>query len=306
VIHGYDLSRFDGLDAVQGDFVILNVEDPGFGDKVARAVEQATSWGVYQWIYPGEAPPVGGMHDRTTGLGHGEPPVGYWADFEQVGCTPDLLDSWFGQCDAHGLKAGYYSGPTFLDHSPFLSRAWWCAAYPGTNDGSYPGVGALWPSSRPRPMQLWQFTSTNGTLDQDSVEDPEWWAAWLGTASTPTPATTPGGKSMEIIVGPTFPNGHLAILVDNGGRECERWTSDGTDATEVLGIPKAALDWHNAGGRGQIPIVTIDAGPFARFLDNLKATTGDQPPGSTPEQLAAVQAVKAASTALAAAVAALG
>lgn len=191
MIFGFDLSRYDGLEDVKPSFVILNVEDPGFGDKAGRAVALGVPWGVYLWIYPGVRPAVSWMHDRTLSLGHGEPPVGYWADYEEGGVSADQLVDWFAQCDALPIKAGYYSGPSIVDHGPFLTRAWWCAAYPWGDD-RYPGVDALWASSRPRPMQLWQFTSTNGTLDQDSVEDEAWWAGWVGVApSAPAAAEVP-------------------------------------------------------------------------------------------------------------------
>ncbi len=239
MIFGFDLSRYDGLEDVRPEFVILNVEDPGFGDKVARAVVLGIPWGVYLWIYPGVLPAVGWMLDRTRAQGHGEPPVGYWADYEEAGVSPDQVSNWFARCDAAGVKAGYYSGPSAVDHGPFLARAWWNAVYPNGNDGSYPGVDALWPSSKPRPMNLWQFTSTNGTLDQDVVIDEVWWPNWAGAAPAPEKKELP-----EMFVGlkaRTGTNVCDAAWVDGGF--VIRWFGGGMGAFGFLSIPQAAIDF---------------------------------------------------------------
>lgn len=236
MIFGYDLSRYDSLEDVKPSFVILNVEDPGFGEKAHRAVDLGIALGVYLWIYPGARPAVSWMHDRTLGLGLGEPPVGYWADYEEAGVTANQLVDWFAQCDALPIKAGYYSGPTIVDHGPFLTRAWWCAAHPW-GDGRYPGVDALWASSRPRPMQLWQFTSTFGTLDQDSVEDEPWWATWVGASPAPAPQAAP--ITEEDVM--------LYIATSDGARgRVKNGDIVFTDNLSVTKVP-SVNDFHNVG-----------------------------------------------------------
>jgi hypothetical protein len=62
-------------------------------------------------------------------------------------------------------------------------------------------------------------------------------AAWGGPSPTPPVVDSQEGSEMEVAVGPTFPSGHLAIVVDNAGDEVARWQSDGTAATETYGIP---------------------------------------------------------------------
>jgi hypothetical protein len=116
-----------------------------------------------------------------------------------------------------------------------------------------------------------QIGSPVDGLDVDTIQNPEW-GQWRSVMPPPPTPPSPEGTRMEIIVGPVYPKGHLAILVDPSGRECERWLGDGTDGTEVNGIPKDAFAWQQAGGRGAVSIVGLDAAPFVQFLANLAAT----------------------------------
>jgi hypothetical protein len=127
------------------------------------------------------------MVDVVRALGHGDPPLGYSFDYEDTDITEAQLHDGFAALDAKGAYGDYYSGPHAIDHGQFMDREWWNAAYPGSNDGSFPGYGSLYASSRPRPMVMWQYSSGGG-LDRDLVVDDAWYAA--RTQGQPTPATT--------------------------------------------------------------------------------------------------------------------
>ncbi len=191
-IFGTDTSKYQPLGTYDpGAFEIVNVDDPGLAQKVATRNAAGIPWGVYLWVYPGHdlASDARSMIARVRALGLGDPPAGYWADYEDAGITPAQLDAFFAATDQQGVKAGYYSGPSAIDHNPFLSRPWWNAAYP-TGQVAFPGYGSLYPSSRPRPMNLWQYTSAGG-LDRNVVVDEAWWSNWIGAGGNqPAPPQT--------------------------------------------------------------------------------------------------------------------
>lgn len=185
LVIGYDLSRYDGLEAVDSAaFVIVNVDDPGLGDKIGRAVAQAKPWGGYKWIYPGASGWNAATECAAKLRAFGEAPLGSWADYEDNGVDQGQLVDWFRGLDSVSARGGYYTNDWRVDHGALIAavgtRWYWTAGYPGANDGTFPGWDALRTS---RPAQLWQFTSTNGTRDQNAVVDSAWYESLGGSGS---------------------------------------------------------------------------------------------------------------------------
>jgi hypothetical protein len=201
VTRGVDISKFQSASAMDGwDFVILNVEDPGFGEKASRAHELGIPWDIYKWIYPPGATDSAGrpipdagngaesfaiakdLVDRTNIPGR-EP--GYWGDYEQAGVTASQVREWFAAADAAHVKAGWYTYLHILNaegnHAP--DRPLWLAYYPHPNDGSY--QPSMSDNARARRAKTHQFTSTNDTLDVNIVLDTEWWDDWTGDDGGP-------------------------------------------------------------------------------------------------------------------------
>lgn len=201
-IFGVDTARYQPLGTYdRRDFEVVNFEDPQLVQKIADCIAAGKPWGVYLWIYPEHNVFVDAAHmvDAVRALGHGDPPGGYWFDYEDPGVgptgqpiNPGQLHDGFAALDAKNARGGYYSGPHALDHGGFLDRSWWNAAYP-TGDVDFPGYGSLWASSRPRPMDLWQYTSGGG-LDRDVVVDDAWWTDLTHGAPTPTPDPPKGDE----------------------------------------------------------------------------------------------------------------
>jgi hypothetical protein len=184
LIIGYDLSRYDELEAVDSAaFVIVNVDDPGLADKLRRAIAQGKPWGGYKWIYTGASGRAAAQECVSKLRRFGEPPLGSWADYEEAGNTHQQLVDWFGGLDSVGARGGYYTNDWRVDHAALIrdvgTRWYWTAGYPGANDGRFPGWQYLRTS---RPAQLWQFTSTNGTRDQNAVVDLAWYQSLGGGA----------------------------------------------------------------------------------------------------------------------------
>jgi hypothetical protein len=182
---GYDLSRYDEQSAVDAAaFVIVNVDDPDLGGKIGRAISQAKPWGGYKWIYPGADGHAAAQECAAKLAAFGNAPLGSWADYEDNGVDQSQLVSWFQGLDSVGGRGGYYANDWRVDHAALIAavgtRWYWTAGYPGDNSGAFPGWDALRTS---RPAQLWQFTSTNGTRDQNAVVDQAWYAS-LGGALT--------------------------------------------------------------------------------------------------------------------------
>lgn len=181
MIFGTDTSSYQPIGTYDpGAFEIINAEDRMLPDKVAINRDAGRPWGVYPWVYPGE-------HGQVTvnralaalaKVGGGPAPLGIWFDYEQDDADgtvePWQLDECFAACDATGMWSGYYSNTWRLDHRPYLARPFWCAGYPWPNDGSFPGWDKL-PAGR--DINIWQFTSTNGTLDQNVIVDEAWYAS---------------------------------------------------------------------------------------------------------------------------------
>lgn len=195
---GHDVSSYQGAGLpplTHGrtlSFTILNVKDPGFASKAREARDRALPWGVYSWVYAGADQRVNArlcvVAVEQAGLDSHAVPLGYWADYEDAGVTEDQLGPWFAGLDTLGVRGGYYANPGKI--GGFRDRPYWMAQYPWPNDGSYrPNDMA----DAGRPVNIWQFTSTAGTLDQNVVVDEAWFHAWVGTP------TQEDGDDMDII-----------------------------------------------------------------------------------------------------------
>lgn len=187
-IFGHDVSSYQGPGLpplTHGrllEFTILNVKDPGFGAKAREARDRGLPWGAYSWVYAGADQRTNArlcvVAVEQAGLDPHDVPLGYWADYEDVGIVDSQLDTWFAACDELGVRGGYYANPGRADDHRFAARPFWMAQYPWPNDGSYRPANMTDPGVS---VQLWQFTSTVGTLDQNVVVDEAWWHAWVGT-----------------------------------------------------------------------------------------------------------------------------
>jgi GH25 family lysozyme M1 (1,4-beta-N-acetylmuramidase) len=178
-IFGIDISKYQDDSTIDSaNYVILNIEDPGFARKARRADAQAKPWGPYCWIYPTDNAYARALFtaSKARAVGVGEPPLGCWADYEDNGVYHAQLVSWFQALDATGMRGGYYTNDWRVDHAALIrdvgTRWYWVAGYPGGNDGSWPGWNQLRTS---RPAQLWQYSSSNGSLDRNVVVDLSWW-----------------------------------------------------------------------------------------------------------------------------------
>lgn len=183
---GTDTSRYQPIGTYNPEhFEIVNIEDPGWLGKWHRNRAEGRPTGFYLWVYPGHdlAADTRWAIDMIRGVGIGDPELGLWADYEEAGVEQWQMDQFRATAQHMAMKAGRYHNPHSLNHQAFADLPWWSCVYPGNNDGSFPGYGALWSSSRPWPEALWQYTSTaNGPvgLDRNVVVDDAWYAAFLG------------------------------------------------------------------------------------------------------------------------------
>jgi hypothetical protein len=180
---GVDISKFQSPSAMDGwDFVILNVEDPGFAEKARRAHELGIPWDIYKWIFPGASGSemFARAHDLVNAVGLPGRQPGYWADYEESGVAAHQVGEWFAAADAAGVKVGWYTYLNVVNaegnHAP--DRPLWLAYYPGTDDGSY--QPSMSDDARARRATIHQFTTTSGTLDVNIVLDDTWWSEWTG------------------------------------------------------------------------------------------------------------------------------
>lgn len=180
MIFGVDVSKYNAPGTYDpGSFEIFNIEDPGVGQKIDIAKAAGRPWGIYVWIYPGSNVAAFTQWAINSVRQWGEPPLGVWADYEQDGVNLGQLDDFFRTADAMGMKSGYYGNDWRFGHGNYLNRPFWLAGYPGANDGSFPGM--VYGASR--PVQIWQFTSSNGALDRNVVVDEGWWGTWGGSTA---------------------------------------------------------------------------------------------------------------------------
>jgi hypothetical protein len=170
---GYDLSKYQGREAVRPAFVILNMEDPDYGGKRQVAIGDGIPDAGYLWINPNEN---GASHvERALRLADkhgGMPPEGIYLDYEQGGVGPWQLDQCLAAIDSRGLL-GQFGLYTYLYIIATVAAQWaafikkWLAYYPGSNNGALDmgrsGDAVRWGA------HIWQFTSTGGTLDQNVI-----------------------------------------------------------------------------------------------------------------------------------------
>ncbi len=181
---GVDTSLYQPLGSYDpGSFEIINALDPTLPQKVARNQAEGRPWGIYSWVFPGEngSYAVGRAIAALGKTGAAAAPLGFWWDYEDNGVVQSQLDQAFATSDAEGYYSGYYGNDYRFDHSTLLNRPYWMAAYPNPNDGVWQG----WTPSASRPVQIWQWTSTNGTLDQNVVIDEAWYLSLAGGAPVP-------------------------------------------------------------------------------------------------------------------------
>ncbi len=179
VIFGTDSSAYQQIGTYDpASFEIVNALDPTLPQKVARNQADGRPWGIYSWVFPGEhgSYTVGRAINALSKTGAALAPLGFWWDYEDNGVVQSQLDQAFATSDAEGYWSGYYGNDYRFDHSTLLNRPYWMAAYPNPNDG----VWRDYQATASRPVNLWQWTSTNGTLDQNVVIDEAWYGSLAG------------------------------------------------------------------------------------------------------------------------------
>lgn len=261
MIFGQDDSEYQGprtAEHYRGQgFVILRADNGARADNwisynLPIVKESGVPWGVYLYLLPQFD--VAGQVARMLHTVPDSPPLGYWIDYEQAGLTSSHLQAGFTALDAAGKPSGYYSND-LPELGGFGNRPWWAAAYPGRNDGTYPG-----PKKFSRPAQLWQFSSTNGTQDVSVVVDEQWFAG----VHTPAPPARKHGGSMYFGTIVTDRTHAYAIegdtlVVEMGG------------APGAYGVPKDALDLNASQG---IPFFPINQAILDRVTARAKAPVG--------------------------------
>ena len=300
MIFGTDTARYQPLGTYDpGAFEIVNIEDPQFEQKTARNLADGRPTGYYVWIYPGTD-----VHAFTRwAIGKARAAgsnFGAWADYEQDGVTLDLLDRFFAACDEAGEKAGYYGNDWRFGHDRFLARPFWLAGYPDPNDGQWRDG---WAPRASRSVQLWQFTSGGG-LDRNVVTDPAWFAAWGG------PTSSISSTSQE----DDMPHVGLKARPGDPPNDFDAFLVDGGVITRTFAGPQGALGYLTV-PQDAVQFLTDHPGAMSLAYNDLEwalierrthvslGGTPDPAPATDPAKL---QAVKDATSALAAAVAALG
>ncbi len=295
MIDGADLSRYDSaflsdvsaVDDPRVTFCILNCDDPGVAYKAHRANELRKPWGLYTWLYAGRGADSVTRGQAVADLleldGLPQPPLGIWIDYEDNGVSPG--DAWaaYGQRSVVKTRLGFYTYLYELNGQDGLRAVWdafqpgtWLAYYPGNNDGSYPSWAIN--DAVVNNALLWQYTSSNGTRDRDTVVDE---AAWLRWFKHPTPEPPPApaiGGEMDMYTGhvdhdtsiagtiPIPAHTPLALLVSPSGRIISTWAGPGQ-----MGWPQDAYAWLNAGGRGKVNVISLDP----KQLDEIIAADAD-------------------------------
>lgn len=266
MIYGIDISSYQGP-GVPGieeplSFVIINVRDPGLETKCKICRDElGIPWGGYSWIDPGVSQDsvAGWAADRVRAAG--EPPLGLWADYEQDGVDDWQLTQFRQRCDGIGIKSGYYANGWRPNHDLHRGWAFWQAAYPGRNDGSFPGFGNM---PVYRDTQIWQYSSSGGFLDRNVIVDEAWFYSFVGGVVVPAPeppAPTPKEERPMAVFVWKGPAGkelvELQVGTDGKVRQTSHLTSDepGVDprwvtvgAVRAEGVdPNAAIDHLKAG-----------------------------------------------------------
>jgi len=189
---GPDVSRYQGASAIDSfDLAILNIEDPNVVDKAIWCNDRLIPWDIYKWGFPGQT--GGQMFGRAKSLVDALP-VGfrlprYWLDYEEGGVEPWQIGDWYTACDQAGVGGGLYAYKNLIEVQGLRGtpgKGFWVAYYPERNDGSYYPAMSDW--ARSVGADGHQYTSTNGTLDQNVFFDP----AWFTGGAVPGVPTRPG------------------------------------------------------------------------------------------------------------------
>ena len=163
-----------------GAFEILNIEDPGFEAKAERNLREGRPCDAYVWCYSNDTNEAFFRSSIARAQAAGIHRV--WLDFEEEGVAGNWrIELWFRICDELRVHAGYYGNDWRFDHARFRDRPFWYCGYPDPNDGAWRrGYGPI----ANRDVQVFQFSSSSGTLDRNIVWDADWWQDWSGRAST--------------------------------------------------------------------------------------------------------------------------
>src|SRR5215831_10509810 len=109
---GVDLSKYQPPEAMDPfDFVILNVEDPYFGGKVAHAYDTGKRWDIYKWCYANTSgQQMLNVAKRNVDLVYrqGTRYPQFWLDYEDGGVAQWQIDEWFAACDGAQVTSGLY------------------------------------------------------------------------------------------------------------------------------------------------------------------------------------------------------
>lgn len=215
-LFGIDVSNYQSTAAVKtymaqgvANFVICNIGDKGYADKVDAIRSAGKLWGAYIWVHPGENMYVSAMNAVSKMRSvSGNTPLGLWFDFEENGVANQQLVDGFAGADSVGMKAGYYANSWRVDHNFVKSRSgwrpYWYCAYPGSDNGDFPGFNQMHAA---RDVQMWQYSSTKNHLDRDVIVDEPWLAGFLGL-KIPQVAPINSNKG-DIDMLPTDVTGHL-------------------------------------------------------------------------------------------------
>lgn len=159
--------------------------DNRFKDNMLKAHDAGVPLGVYGYMVPDRDRRW--QAEQAADLARGvDVPIdlGFWCDAEELyDETSSILtytNRWM-QLEVHE-EIGYYSNDWRVQHNDLLHLPFWLAAYPAPNDG-------VWRANEPRagrPINLWQWTSSSGTLDKNAVWDEPWFNTLVEGGSMPT------------------------------------------------------------------------------------------------------------------------
>ncbi len=269
---GVDVSRYQSVAAIHGwDFVIVNVEDPTLGAKIEYARALNIPWGFYTWLYPGNG--AGDMTRAVQAAARiGDPPLGYWLDYEQDGVSQRDIDSALAVARAHGVEArtGIYTYLYIVDSIDLRGRPLWLAYYPGNNDGSFPA----WASgdARARGAVLWQYTSGANApvgLDENVVIDAAWYQQFVGA-----PAPSPNHVSEDSMI---YLNELGGCAHFQGNVKVRDFTGPGT---APFGVPADAVEYAGE----SIVIRGCTWGEWLTLIVASNVALGKNPDGSEKPQ----------------------
>jgi hypothetical protein len=219
---GTDTSSYQPLGTYDPNaFEIVNCQDPELSDKAARNVQDGRPWSIYVWVYPGESATslCDRLQEAIAAAGSSPTLLDGWWDYEEPGVEQWQLDQVFEEADRRGLRTGYYANPGLADDQKLAARPFWMAQYPYPNDGTFRGFDEM--TDPGVSVQLWQFTSTSGTLDQNAVADQAWYVACAGARPVPQ-----GAKDADMYV--MTCEGFAPVVVDSQLPECYEVSDAGT------------------------------------------------------------------------------